>query len=243
MESTRLVLVLALFWTRTTGDLDQDSSALKVDLSVAVRRVDRRFLSVTIDASLAAEERFMSLLSSPKVRTLAKALSPSFLRFGGTRQDFMVFTPQGVRQDSEDPAGASCDGQQLPVWLEDRLKKDWTRQQLTLMKEDLQGKYRRVQYTGHYRKVEAYCQSQATERKGPRDRKCSAAALQSQTERVSEPNSFEKKAGVRVDGEQLGRDFTLLRALMSRSPWQRHAGLYGPDIGQPRDHRAPLLEG
>jgi len=47
--------------------------------------------------------RFLS--SSPKVRTLAKALSPSFLRFGGTRQDFMVFTPQGVRQDSEDPAG------------------------------------------------------------------------------------------------------------------------------------------
>lgn len=28
------------------------------------------------------------------MRTLAKALTPAFLRFGGTKQDFMTFTPQ-----------------------------------------------------------------------------------------------------------------------------------------------------
>lgn len=32
------------------------------DLSAVLHRVDPRFLSVTIDASLAAEEKFMSLL-------------------------------------------------------------------------------------------------------------------------------------------------------------------------------------
>lgn len=35
---------------------------------------------------------------SQKLRTLTKALSPAFLRFGGTSQDFMVFNPQRSRQ-------------------------------------------------------------------------------------------------------------------------------------------------
>lgn len=59
----------------------------------------------------------------------------------------------------------------------------------------------------------------------------------------SEPNSYEKKAGIRVDGYQLGKDFTLLRQIMSESKFYRHAGLYGPDVGQPRDHRTDILEG
>lgn len=59
----------------------------------------------------------------------------------------------------------------------------------------------------------------------------------------SEPNSYEKKAGVRVDGHQLGRDFTRLRALMSESKLYRDAGLYGPDVGQPQDHRVDILKG
>uniref|UniRef100_A0A8C2XTG6 Heparanase n=1 Tax=Cyclopterus lumpus TaxID=8103 RepID=A0A8C2XTG6_CYCLU len=255
-----LVLVLALLWTQTTGDLDRNSSVLKVDLSVAIRRVDRRFLSVTIDASLAAEERFMSLLSSPKVRTLAKALSPSFLRFGGTRQDFMVFTPQGVRQDSGYP---SCDRLQLPVWPEDQLKKDWTRQQLTLMREDLQGKYRRVQYTeytvdllhsftrcsgmdlifGLNALLRTANNTWNSSNAAALLRYCESRRYHMSWELGNEPNSYEKKAGIRVDGNQLGRDFTRLRAMMSRSKSYRHAGLFGPDVGQPRDHRADLLEG
>lgn len=37
-------------------------AALIADLSAVLHRVDPRFLSVTIDASLAADEKFMSLL-------------------------------------------------------------------------------------------------------------------------------------------------------------------------------------
>lgn len=139
------------------------------------------------------------VLSSTKIRTLAKALTPSFLRFGGTRQDFMVFSPQKVQQDLGSSAGSSarwlfngssagnassslvplhstehevssrfsrynhdiipsplegsCDRMELPLWLEDKLKRDWTQQLLTLMREDLQGKYRRVKFTGIFLKV------------------------------------------------------------------------------------------
>lgn len=59
----------------------------------------------------------------------------------------------------------------------------------------------------------------------------------------SEPNSYWKKAGIRVDGYQLGQDFTHLRQMMSESGLYRNAGLYGPDVGQPRDHRIDILDG
>lgn len=46
-----------------------------------------------------------------------------------------------------------------------------------------------------------------------------------------------------MDGYQLGQDFTRLRQMMSESGLYRNAGLYGPDVGQPRDHRIDILEG
>lgn len=46
------------------------------------------------------------LCSSRRMRTLAAALSPAFLRFGGTRQDFMVFEPHR-RQQWEEPQDAA----------------------------------------------------------------------------------------------------------------------------------------
>lgn len=41
---------------------DVPDAAVVVDLSAVIHRVDQRFLSVTIDASLAADEKFMYLL-------------------------------------------------------------------------------------------------------------------------------------------------------------------------------------
>lgn len=60
---------------------------------------------------------------------------------------------------------------------------------------------------------------------------------------VSEPNSYEKKAGIRVDGYQLGQDFVHLHQILQESPLYHSTGLYGPDVSQPRDHRKDLLSG
>lgn len=67
-----VLLVLCLLCYQTHGlhlrgdpVLSPNSSHLldaDVDLYAPVRRVDPRFLSVTVDASLASEERFMYLL-------------------------------------------------------------------------------------------------------------------------------------------------------------------------------------
>ncbi|XP_058271961.1 heparanase isoform X2 [Hemibagrus wyckioides] len=189
-----------------------NSLNVDMDLSHVARRVDERFLSVTIDASLMAEEKFMYLLGSPKLRTLAKALTPAFLRFGGTKQDFMKFKPQSeyyikkrYSGDSLPHLGPACDKFELPPLLEEELKRDWAVQVLLLWQEDVRGKYEQITF--------------------------------------SEPNSYEKKAGIRVNGSQLGEDFLHLRKILQKSELYSSSHVYGPDIGQPRDHRKDLLTG
>uniref|UniRef100_A0A671XIR7 Heparanase n=1 Tax=Sparus aurata TaxID=8175 RepID=A0A671XIR7_SPAAU len=274
--SVSVSVLLWVLWSQTHGVhirlqnqncSDGVDAAVLADLSAVIHRVDRRFLSVTIDASLASEEKFMYLLSSPKIRTLAGALSPAFVRFGGTRQDFMVFVPRCSDvfnvPDFMLLSEPSCAELDLPSWLEEKLKADWTQQKLILLREDLQRKYRRVKFTestvdllhsfsscsgmdlifglnallrtadntwnsSNARSLLQYCESKQ---------------YRMSWELGNEPNSYEKKAGIRVDGYQLGQDFTRLREMMSESKLYRDAGLFGPDVGQPRDHRVDILEG
>lgn len=58
---------------------------------------------------------------------------------------------------------------------------------------------------------------------------------------VLEPNSYEKKAGIKVDGFQLGQDFVHLHQILQKSKLYHSTGLYGPDVGQPKEHRKDLL--
>uniref|UniRef100_H3CJF0 Heparanase n=1 Tax=Tetraodon nigroviridis TaxID=99883 RepID=H3CJF0_TETNG len=231
-----------------------------------MRRVDPRFLSVTIDASLAADERFMYLLSSPKVRTLAKALTPAFLRFGGTRQDFMVFAPHKNQPASGFSAlllEHSCEKMAPPPWLERRLRTEWMKQQVMLRNEELQRKYRRVKFTETtVDQLHAFANCSGLDlvfglnallrtadnrwnSSNARSllRYCEARRYHMSWELGNEPNSYEKKAGLRLDGRQLGEDFTVLRKILRESRFYRDAGLFGPDVGQPRDHRIDILSG
>ncbi|CAF88054.1 unnamed protein product, partial [Tetraodon nigroviridis] len=74
-------------------------------------------------------------------------------------------------------------------------------------------------------------------------RYCEARRYHMSWELGNEPNSYEKKAGLRLDGRQLGEDFTVLRKILRESRFYRDAGLFGPDVGQPRDHRIDILSG
>ncbi|KAG7476682.1 hypothetical protein MATL_G00085510 [Megalops atlanticus] len=245
------------------------SSILKdVDLFRVLRRVNDRFLSVAIDASLVAEEKYMYLLGSPKLRTLAKALTPAFLRFGGTKQDFMIFTPQhdfskswNFPKKSALPQEDLCERLQLPSLLEKRLKEEWAQQEVLLQKEELDGIYKKVKFSEYAVDLLysfANCSGfdlifglNALLRTGNSwDSKnaqmllsyCESKAYNMSWELGNEPNSYEKKAGIRVDGYQLGLDFVHLRKILQESKLYHMTGLYGPDVGQPRDHRRDLLE-
>ena len=58
---------------------------------------------------------------------------------------------------------------------------------------------------------------------------------------LSEPNSFQRKAGIFINGRQLGEDFIEFRKLLVKSAF-KNAKLYGPDIGQPRRNTVKMLK-
>ncbi|XP_044189075.1 heparanase [Thunnus albacares] len=266
MKSVLLLISSLLF--RVTGGFLINSTGVSppgesvnvsLDVSRIIRRVDPRFLSVTVDASLATDEKFMFLLSSPKLRTLARALTPAFLRFGGTQQDFMVFTPQFT---SSFTAEKSCNELELPSWLEEKLTEEWSQQEMLLMSEDRKKKFNRTTYTEstvdllnsftNCTGLDLIFGVNALLRTADNSWNSSNARLlmqycESRQYRMSwelgnEPNSFRWKSGIWVDGLQLGQDFTHFRQIMSKSKFYHNAQLYGPDIGQPRTHRTDLLE-
>ncbi|XP_062339919.1 heparanase [Osmerus eperlanus] len=243
------------------------SLGLKVDFSRVLKRVNKRFLSVSIDASLVAEEKFMYLLGSPKLRTLAKSLSPAFLRFGGTKQDFMIFNPTSTHRvhhpNSPFQKGDLCERLELPPLLEEKLKQEWAQQEVLLQTEELQRKYHRVKFTeyavdllfsftncsgldlifGLNALLRTAGNSWDSSNAKSLLQFCESRQYPMAWELGNEPNSYEKKAGIRLDGYQLGQDFLKLREILRESKLYHNTGLYGPDISQPRDHRRDLLEG
>ncbi|XP_055722588.1 heparanase-like isoform X5 [Salvelinus fontinalis] len=249
-------------------EVNFESVNLNVDLSRVLKRVNERFLSVAIDASLVAEEKFMYLLASPKLRTLAKALSPAFLRFGGTRQDFMTFNPAFLHsneyhKNSVFDADDLCERLELPPILEERLKQEWALHEVLLQKEDLQRKYQSLKFTeyavdllysftncsgldlifGLNELLRTTGNSWDSSNARTLIQYCESKQYSMAWELGNEPNSYEKKAGIRVNGYQLGQDFIQLRRILRESKLYHDTGLYGPDISQPRDHRRDLLEG
>ncbi|PVD35611.1 hypothetical protein C0Q70_02574 [Pomacea canaliculata] len=64
-----------------------------LNLQQSFSTIGKRFLGVTIDTSLARNGMKTFNFSSSRVQALARALTPCFLRFGGTSADCMTFEP------------------------------------------------------------------------------------------------------------------------------------------------------
>ncbi|TRY60897.1 hypothetical protein DNTS_035160 [Danionella cerebrum] len=259
-----LVLVHALLIESNTDQYVQ-ISRIDLDWSRAIRRVDERFLSVAIDASLIADEKFVNLLNSAKLRTLTKGLNPAFLRFGGTKQDFIKFSPRGryLHVNNGTVRGNLCEKLKLPEFLEKKLKQEWVQQSKCLLEEELEGKYKKAKFSEYaVDLLYAFANCSGLElifglnallrtRENSWDsgnaelllKYCESRSYMMSWELGNEPNSYEKKAGIRVDGEQLGQDFVHLHQILQESAIYNSSGLYGPDISQPRDGRKDLLTG
>ncbi|KAI6069500.1 Heparanase [Aix galericulata] len=229
--------------------------------------VSPAFLSLTLDASLAREPRFVTLLSNPKLRTLARGLSPGFLRFGGTSTDFLIFDPhkdstleEEILSGLQAEEGA-CGAQPGFAAVQELLLAQWPSQEKLLLTEHSQKKHKNTTITGHTLDILhgfANCSGfhlvfglNALLRRHGREWDssnagqllgyCARRGYNLSWELGNEPNSFKKKSGIYIDGFQLGRDFIHLRRLLSQHPLYRHAKLYGPDVGQPRKHTQHLL--
>ncbi|XP_044080688.1 heparanase isoform X2 [Neovison vison] len=242
--------------------------AVELDLATErpVQRVSPAFLSFTIDANLATDPRFLAFLGSPKLRTLARGLSPAYLRFGGTKTDFLIFDPQKEptfeersywqSQVNHDP----CESGSIPSDVETRLQTAWPLQEQLLLREQFQEKFKNSTYSkssvdmlysfANCSGLDLIFGLNALLRTADLQWNSSNAQLlldycSSKNYNISwelgnEPNSFRKKAGIFIDGLQLGEDFVKLHKLLEKTTFKT-SNLYGPDVGQPRGKTVEIL--
>uniref|UniRef100_A0A8C4S8I7 Heparanase n=1 Tax=Erpetoichthys calabaricus TaxID=27687 RepID=A0A8C4S8I7_ERPCA len=209
--------------------------------------------------------------SSQKLRTLAKGLAPGYLRFGGTKADFTVFLPDDNHVKAQlweytfifqNKSGKSLISI-LPYGTEKYLKYEWPLQEELILRNENQNIFDYQTISGSSVDMLysfANCSGfhlifglNALLRNDNNVWNSSNAEqllkyCQSKQYRISwelgnEPNSFEKKAGIKVDGSQLGKDFIHLHNILKKYPLFQSSSLYGPDVGQPQKHRRKLLNG
>ncbi|XP_049646215.1 heparanase [Suncus etruscus] len=245
----------------------EDAAELDFSTAGPVSRVSPAFLSVTIDANLATHPQFLAFLGSLRLRTLARGLSPAYLRFGGTKTDFLIFDPKKEPTFEERSYWQSqvnqdiCNSQALPSEVEKRLQLEWPFQELLLLQEQYQKKFKTTTYSKSAVDMLytfANCSGldlifglnallRTTDSRWNSSNAqllldyCSSKGYNISWELGNEPNSFWKKAGVSIDGSQLGEDFVELHKLLGKSTF-KNAKLYGPDVGQPRGKTVKMLQ-
>ncbi|XP_044768620.1 heparanase isoform X3 [Neomonachus schauinslandi] len=244
----------------------EDAVELRFSTERPVHLVSPAFLSFTIDANLATDPRFLTFLGSPKLRTLARGLSPAYLRFGGTKTDFLIFDPQKEPTFEERSYWQSqvnqdmCKSGSIPSDVEKRLQLEWPFQEQLLLREQYQKKFKNSTYSkssvdmlytfANCSGLDLIFGLNALLRSADLQWNSSNAQLlldycSSKNYNISwelgnEPNSFRKKAGIFIDGLQLGEDFVKLHKLLGKTTFKT-ANLYGPDVGQPRGKTLKIL--
>lgn len=246
----------------------QTEDAVELDFSTerSVHLVSPSFLSFTIDANLATDPRFLTFLGSPKLRTLARGLSPAYLRFGGTKTDFLIFDPKKEPSFEERSYWQSqfnqdiCKSGFIPSDVEKRLQLEWPFQEQLILREQHQKKFKSSTYSRSSVDILytfAKCSGldlifglnallrTADLRWNSSNAQllldyCSSMSYNMSWELGNEPNSFQKKAGIFIDGLQLGEDFIELHELLGNSTF-KNTKLYGPDVGQPRGKTVKML--
>uniref|UniRef100_F7H7J7 Heparanase n=1 Tax=Callithrix jacchus TaxID=9483 RepID=F7H7J7_CALJA len=130
----------------------QDAVDLDFFTQQPLHLVSPSFLSITIDANLATDPRFLVFLGSPKLRTLARGLSPAYLRFGGTKTDFLIFDPKKESTSEERSYWQSqvnqdiCKSGSIPPAVE-KLQLEWPYQEQLLLREHYQKKFKNSTYS------------------------------------------------------------------------------------------------
>ncbi|XP_076720605.1 heparanase isoform X1 [Callospermophilus lateralis] len=157
-EQGLLLLLLGPLGPLSQGALAgpwQAKDIVELDFSTErpLHLVSPAFLSFTIDANLATDPRFLTFLGSPKLRTLARGLSPAYLRFGGTKTDFLIFDPKKEPTFEERSYWQSqvnqdiCKSGLLLSDVEKRLQLEWPFQEQLLLREQYQKKFKSSTYS------------------------------------------------------------------------------------------------
>ncbi|XP_067658195.1 heparanase-like [Haliotis asinina] len=186
------------------------SVSVTVATDKPIATIDDHFVGLTFDSTmLPISANWYGLdFSSPKVQTLAKALSPCYLRIGGTPGDFMTFDPTGHGGTSPNATYTGAMWDKLNAFLK-IVGWDLVFGLNVLKRKDGQWDPTNAQELMKYSYDRSY--------------KIPAFEL------GNEPSSFPKPFTGTISGAQLGRDFLHLRTILKSTPGFESTLVIGPD--------------
>lgn len=224
------------------------SVVVDVDLNYKACKLDKRFLSFSID-TLEMMRKFRCVpLRMEKFNNLAKALKPAYLRIGGTPQDYLTLSTKTRKENAGKSYRSKRDKIRqvketynctpyfenwkkmkpytLPVFYFEEIAKFTSRNGLKLIfgLNEKQRKSHNRWNAKHARKIIRFA-----ERNG----------YEVDWELGNEPNRYTKYGEkYAVTGEQLARDISKLRSLIKGKSSQ----VFGPDITQPNYKSLVFME-
>ena len=244
-----LLLTCFVFPSSGLGHLDGGVGHLE-----AVGSVSERFLSVAIDSHVVAERWKNFDFHSEKVRNMASALSPAYLRLGGTAADLLTFDPQAHLHDDgnyfEDKKGdkhelkhnsegnrfwcaTSMNGSAENENLNNLYKH---KKKFVMTGEDFDNLYNFSEAVGWTLLFDL----NVLKRKGKswnsnNAKKILEYAVKKEFTNIhwemgNEPNSLKHHFNVSLPARQLGKDFWSLKQLLKIYPMFENSTLVGPDI-------------
>ncbi|KAI7805733.1 putative inactive heparanase-2 [Triplophysa rosa] len=209
--------------------LERTLILLDVNTRSPVKVLNDNFLSLQLDPSI-IKDGWLDFLSSKRLVTLARGLSPAYLRFGGKRTDFLQFHnlknlakfrgpgPDYYLKNYEDARSldklynfADCAGLHLIFGLNALHRNpdnSWNSSSALNLLKYSAGKKFNISW-----------------------------------ELGNEPNSYRTLAARSVNSSRLAQDYTLLKTLLQSVRYYSRANLYGPNIGRPRKNAILLLDG
>ncbi|XP_046570031.1 heparanase-like isoform X1 [Haliotis rubra] len=202
------LLLVTTFISHTAGVVHVH---VTVTTTHAVSITDDLFVGVTLDSSLLPTPKHWGGLdlNSHKVRTLARGLSPCYLRIGGTAGDTLTFLPtgHGTVDSSRALTGATWDAA-------NRFVQDVNWKLIfglnVLKRKD-----------GHWDPYNAQKLLEYTKAKGYH-----LAGL----ELGNEPDIFLGQHNITVSASQLGRDYYNFKKLLQSTPGYEKTPIFGPDM-------------
>ncbi|OXA45799.1 Heparanase [Folsomia candida] len=217
-----------------------DDLELELDLDQLriAAQVDKRFLSFALDSFLLGDHWRRTNLRDPKLISLTKQLTPAYLRVGGTDQDNLIFCPGAkfgnVHDNTIDALPCSTT----------RESKNST---IPITESDIKELGQFVKVTG----VDLVYGLNVLERHGGQWNPANSVRLMNYMDALeipvagwelgNEPLRFPKVFNKSVRAGSLGRDFNLLKSLLSQISRYSNSAIFGPDVTSIRKAGSPAL--
>uniref|UniRef100_A0A8C6ULX8 Heparanase 2 n=1 Tax=Neogobius melanostomus TaxID=47308 RepID=A0A8C6ULX8_9GOBI len=235
------------------GFMERTLVLLDVNARSPIRVLNDNFLSLQLDPSI-IKDGWLDFLSSKRLVTLARGLSPAYLRFGGKRTDFLHFNNQKNLAKFRGPGDIALDNQNgckvanHPDIMLELQREKAASTQLVLLKEQLSNIYTRsldklynfADCTG----LHLVLGLNALQRNPDNSWNTSSTLsllkygagkkYSISWELGNEPNAYRSMVGRAINSTQWAQDYAKLRTLLQSVRYYHKAHLYGPNVGRPR---------